>query len=296
MGAASYKLSVHGLSVRTGMTLPSIFLSDSLRAQAAVGAIVDAAIGNLQDAVLARHDARAAKTVMPRAAGAAAPSRVIDERDLGREPKRTGSALGKRLHAGRVVHAAVGDRPWRRMRGYGELGDITDGDGGSGIDPGIDPAYVVGSGRPRRRGCDPAGNVGEARPHRTRRWSCRCALHPRRERPRRHERSDGGADLRLIAVVLGRGAGITGYNRWQLERRCTLPRTVPEWPLPAPYKRRRAPCARRKSPYRSRRRAKRQSLRPQRRGAHAPGVLNQIGRLDRAGLGGLDGRTPWPWP
>ena len=32
------------------------------------------------------------------------------------------------------------------------------------------------------------------------------------------ERGDGGADLRLIAVVLGRGAGITGYNCRQLER------------------------------------------------------------------------------
>lgn len=116
--------------------------------QAAVGAIADAAVGNLQNAMLACHDARAAKDgdAQSRGRGGAERDNLV-ERDLGREPKRTGSAPGKRLHAGRVVHRQARANLGRGagMSGYGELGDIADGDGGSGIDPRIDALVVNGA-------------------------------------------------------------------------------------------------------------------------------------------------------
>ena len=105
------------------------------------------------------------------------------------------------------------------------------------------------------------------------------------------ERGDGGADLRLIAVVLGRGAGITGYNRRQLERfRALLVRcqnglfqrlTSGGAHLVHGGKAHTAAGVERN--------VKARGLKG--RGAHAPDVLNQIGRLDRAGLGGLDGKA-----
>lgn len=105
------------------------------------------------------------------------------------------------------------------------------------------------------------------------------------------ERGDGGADLRLIAVVLGRGAGITGYNCRQLERF-------------------RAPLVRRQNGLLQcfaggsahlvhsgeahaaaliERHIKARCLKG--RGAHAAHMLNQVCRLDGAGLGGLDGEA-----
>lgn len=116
--------------------------------QAAVGTIVDAAIGNLQNAMLACHDARAAKDGDAQSSGRGGAERDnLVERDFGREPKRTGAALGKRLHAGRVVHrqARANLGCGAGLRGYGELGDIADGDGGSSIDPGIDALVVDGA-------------------------------------------------------------------------------------------------------------------------------------------------------
>ncbi len=105
------------------------------------------------------------------------------------------------------------------------------------------------------------------------------------------ERGDGGADLRLVAVVLGRGAGITGDNRRQLERF-------------------RALRVRRQNGLFQRlasggahlmyggethatalieRHLKARSLK--RRGTHAAHMLNHVRRLDGAGLGGLDGEA-----
>ena len=105
------------------------------------------------------------------------------------------------------------------------------------------------------------------------------------------ERGDGGADLRLIAVVLGRGAGITGYNRRQLERfRALLVRcqnglfqrlTSGGAHLVHGGKAHTAAGVERN--------VKACGLKG--RGAHAPDVLNQIGRLDGASLGGLDGKA-----
>ena len=145
------------------------------------------------------------------------------ERDLGREPKRTGSALGKRLHAGRVVHRQARANLGRGagMSGYGELGDIADGYGGSGINPGIDALVVDGAadlveygydallkciGRGESDSLERIGGHVDARGALG--TSCLGGF----------ERGDGGADLRLIAVVCGRGGGITGDNRRQLER------------------------------------------------------------------------------
>ena len=114
-------------------------------AQAAVGAIVDAAIGHLQDAVLARHNARAAKDGDAQGCGRGGAERDdLVERDLGREPKRTGSALGKRLHAGRVVHRQARANLGRgaNLGGQGKLRDVANSDRGAGNNPRVD-AYVV---------------------------------------------------------------------------------------------------------------------------------------------------------
>ena len=98
--------------------------------------------------MFARHNARTAKDgdAQSRGRGGAERGNLV-ERDLGREPKCAGSALGKRLHAGYVVHRQARANLGRGagMRGYGELGDIADGDGGSGIDPRIDALVVDGA-------------------------------------------------------------------------------------------------------------------------------------------------------
>ena len=188
-------------------------------AQAAVGAIVDAAIGHLQDAVLARHDARAAENGDAQGCGRGGTKRDnLVERDLGREPKRAGSALGKCLHARGVVHgqARADLRRGTNLGGQGKLGDIANGDGGPGIDPGIDALVVNGAadlveyghdtllkciGRGESDSLERIGGHVDARGALG--TSCLGGL----------ERGDGGADLRLIAVVLGRGAGIIGDSR-----------------------------------------------------------------------------------
>ena len=177
------------------------------------------------------------------------------------------------------------------MSGYGELGDIADGDGGSGIDPRIDALVVDGAadlveyghdtllkciGRGESDSLERVGGHIDARC--TLRAGCLGGL----------ERGDGGADLRLVAVVLGHGAGITGYNRRQLERF-------------------RALSIRRQNDLLQRltsggahlvysgeahaaalieRHIKARCL--EGRGAHAAHMLNQVCRLDGAGLGGLD--------
>ena len=180
------------------------------------------------------------------------------------------------------------------MSGYGELGDITDGDGGSGIDPRIDALVVDGAadlveyghdtllkciGRGESDSLERVGGHIDARC--TLRAGCLGGL----------ERGDGGADLRLIAVVLGRGAGITGYNRRQLELfRALLVRcqnglfqrlTSGGAHLVHGGEAHAAALIERH--------IKARGLKG--RGAHAPDVLNQIGCLDGAGLGGLDGEA-----
>ena len=264
--------------------------------QAAVGTIVDAAVGNLQNAMLARHDARAAKDgdAQSRGRGGAERDNLV-ERDLGREPKRTGSALGKRLHAGRVVHRQARANLGRGagMRGYGELGDIADGDGGSGIDPGIDALVVDGAadlveyghdtllkciGRGESDSLERVGGHIDARGALG--ASCLGGF----------ERGDGGADMRLVAVMLGHGV-----------------RTFVEY---RQLKRFRALLVRRQNGLLQcftgggahlvhggeahtaagvERNVKARGLKG--RGAHAAYMLNQIGRFDGAGLGGLDGKA-----
>ena len=169
--------------------------------------------------MLACHDARAAKDgdAQSRGRGGAERDNLV-ERDLGREPKRTGSALGKCLHAGNVVNRQARANLGRgaNLGGQGKLGDIANGDGGPGIDPGIDALVVNGAadlveyghdtllkciGRGDTGGLERIGGHVDAR----------CTLRPRCLGGL--ERGDGGADLRLVAVVLGRGAGITGDNR-----------------------------------------------------------------------------------
>ena len=257
---------------------------------------MEAAVGNLQNAMLACHNARAAENGDAQGCGRGGAKRDnLVERDLGREPKRTGSALGKRLHAGRVVHRQARANFGRGagLRGYGELGDITDGDGSSGIDPGIDALVVDGAadlveygydallkrigggelGRIERIGghVDARGALGA---------SCLGGF----------ERGDGGADLRLIAVMLGHSARTFVEHR-NLERF-------------------RALLVRRQNGLFQRlasggahlvhggeahaaagveRNVKARCLKG--RGTHAAHMLNQVCRLDGAGLGSLDGKA-----
>ena len=193
-------------------------------AQTAAGTIVDAAIGHLQDAMLACHDARAAKDgdAQSRGRGGAERDNLV-ECDLGREPKRTGSALGKRLHAGRVVYRQARANLGRgaNLGGQGKLRDVANSDRSAGNNPRVDAYVVNGAADLVEHGydallkCVGGGALG--------RIEC-VGGHVDARYPLGAsglgglERGDGGADLRLIAVVLGRGAGITGYNRRQLER------------------------------------------------------------------------------
>ena len=257
---------------------------------------MDAAIGHLQDAVLARHNARAAENgdAQDRGRGGAKRDNLV-ERDLGREPKRTGAALGKCLHTGRVVHGQT-RADFRRgagLRSYGELGDIADGDGGSGIDPGIDALVVDGAadlveyGHDTLLKCIGRGELG--------RIECvgghvdaRGALGT--SGLGGVERGDGGADLRLIAVVLGHSARTFVEHR-QLERFCAF------------FVRRQnsllqcltgggahlVHSGEAHAAALIERHIKARCLKG--RGTHAADVLNQIGRLDGAGLGSLDGKA-----
>ena len=105
------------------------------------------------------------------------------------------------------------------------------------------------------------------------------------------ERRDGGADLRLIAVVLGRGAGITGDNRRQLERFRAL-RVRRQNGLLQCFTGGGAHLVHGGEAHAAaliERHLKARCLKG--RGAHAAHMLNHVRRLDGAGLGGLDGEA-----
>ena len=117
----------------------------------------------------------------------------------------------------------------------------------------------------------------------------RCTLHARCLGG--FERGDGGADLRLIAVMLGRGAGITGYNRRQLERFRTLLVRCQNGLLER-FAGGGAHLVHGGEAHTAagvERNVKARCLKGRR--AHAAHMLNQVCRLDGAGLGGLDGKA-----
>ena len=188
-------------------------------AQAAVGAIVDATVGHLQDAVLARHNARAAEHGDAQGCGRGGAKRDnLVERDLGREPKSAGSALGECLHAGRVVHGQARANLGRgaNLGGQGKLRDIANGDSRSSKNPRVDADVVNGTADLIEHGYDALlKRIGGGELSRIERVGghvdARCTLGA--SGLGGLERGDGGADLRLVAVVFGRGAGITGDNR-----------------------------------------------------------------------------------
>ena len=169
--------------------------------------------------MLACHDARAAKDgdAQSRGRGGAERDDLV-ERDLGREPKRAGSALGKCLHARGVVHgqARADLRRGTNLGGQGKLGYIADSDRGAGNNPRVN-AYVVNGAADlveygydallKRIGGGEFGRIECVGGH----VDARCTLGA--SGLGGLERGDGSADLRLIAVVLGRGAGIIGDNR-----------------------------------------------------------------------------------
>ena len=179
------------------------------------------------------------------------------------------------------------------LRGYGELGDIADGDGGSGIDPGIDALVVNGAadlveyGRDTLLKCIGRGE-SDSLEHIGGHVDARGALGT--SCLGGFERGDGGADLRLVTIMLGHGARTFVEHR-QLERF-------------------RALLVRRQNGLLQRlagggahlvhggeahaavgveRNVKALCLKG--RGAHAAHMLNQIGRLDGAGLSSLDGKA-----
>ena len=116
------------------------------RAQAARGAIVDAGARDLQDAVLARHDAGVSEHHEAELHVPALRRDAFDlgERELGGEPCAYGSARCKRSHARNVMRrdaaAQLGDStPLRRKR---ELRYGAHGCGGAGHEPGIEPFVI----------------------------------------------------------------------------------------------------------------------------------------------------------
>ena len=116
--------------------------------QAAAGTIVDATVGNLQNAMLACHDARAAKDgdAQSRGRGGAERDNLV-ERDLGREPKRAGSAFGECLHAGRVVHRQARANLGRgaNLGGQGKLRDVANSDRGASNNPWVNADVANGA-------------------------------------------------------------------------------------------------------------------------------------------------------
>ena len=111
------------------------------------------------------------------------------------------------------------------LGGNGEFGDIADGDGGSGIDPGIDAGVVDGAADLVEHGHNAllkrigGGDPGSLE-HVGRHVDARGALGTGGLGGL--ERGDGGANLRLVAVVLGRGVGAADGSRRQLKRHRTL--------------------------------------------------------------------------
>ena len=180
------------------------------------------------------------------------------------------------------------------LGGQGKLRDVANSDRGTGNNPRVNADVVNGAADLVEYGHDTLLKcVGGGEPGRVEyvggHVDARCAL--RAGCLGSLERGDGGADLRLVAVVRGRGAGITGYNHRQLERfRALLVRRQNgllqclagggahlvhggEAHTAAGVERNvKARCLKG-------------------RGAHATHMLYQIGRLDRAGLGGLDGKA-----
>ena len=179
------------------------------------------------------------------------------------------------------------------LGGQGKLGDIANGDGGPGIDPGID-AYVVDGaadlveyvsdtllkciGRGESDSLERIGGHVDARGALG--TSCLGGL----------ERGDGGADLRLIAVMLGHGAR-TFVEYQQLERfRALLVRR--QNGLLQCFTGGGAHLMHGGEAHTAagvERNVKARCLKG--RGAHAAHMLNQVCRLDGAGLGGLDGEA-----
>ena len=257
---------------------------------------MDAAVGNLQNAMLACHDARAAKDgdAQSRGRGGAERDNLV-ERDLGREPKCTGSALGKRLHAGRVVHRQARANLGRgaNLGGQGKLRDVANSDRSAGNNPRVD-AYVVDGtadlveyghdtllkciGRGESDSLEHVGGHVEARC--TLRAGCLDGL----------ERGDGGADLRLIAVMLGYGVR-TFVEPRNLERFRTLLIRCQNGLLQrlAGGSAHLVHSGEAHAAALIERHIKARCLKG--RGAHAAHMLNQVCRLDGAGLGGLDGEA-----
>ena len=223
---------------------------------------------------------------MPRAAGAEVPSEIISSSVIS----------GECLHARRVVHGQARANLGRgtNLGGQGKLRDVANSDRGTGNNPRVDARVVDGAADLiehgdntllKRIGGGELGRIERVGGHVDARGSLRARCLGG------VERGDGGADLRLIAVVLGRGAGITGDNRRQLERFRAL------------HVRRQNGLLERLASGGANlvhsgethatalieRHVKARGLKG--RGAHAAHVLHQIGRLNRAGLGGLDGKA-----
>ena len=179
------------------------------------------------------------------------------------------------------------------MRGYGELGDIADGDGGSGIDPGIDALVVNGAadlveyGHDTlfkcigRGGADSLERIGG---HIDARGalgaSCLGGF----------ERGDGGADLRLVAVMLGHGARtFVEYRQLECFRMLLVRRKNGLLQCLTGSGAHLVYGGEAHTTAGVERNIKARCLKG--RGAHAAHMLNQVCRLDGAGLGGLDGEA-----
>ena len=179
------------------------------------------------------------------------------------------------------------------MRGYGELGDIADGDGGSGIDPRIDALVVDGAADLVEYGHDTLLKcIGRGESDSLERVGghidARGALGASRFGG--FERGDGGADLRLIAVMLGHGAR-TFVEQRNLERfRALLVRR--QNGLLQCFTGGGAHLVHGGEAHAAagvERNVKARSLKG--RGTHTAHMLNQVCRLDGASLGGLDGEA-----
>ena len=179
------------------------------------------------------------------------------------------------------------------LGGQGKLRDIADGDRGTGNNPRVNADVVNGAADLVEHGHDALlKRIGGGELGRIERVGghvdARCAL--RAGCLGGLERGDGGADLRLIAVVLGHGARTFVEHR-QLERagalliRCQnglLQRLAGGGTHLVHSGEAHAAAL-------IERHLKARSLKG--RGAHAAHMLNQIGRLDRTGLGDLDGKA-----
>lgn len=159
--------------------------------QAAVGAIVDAAVGNLQNAMLACHDAWAAKDgdAQSRGRGGAERDNLV-ERDLGESqnapaPRSASASMQGVLCTGRQERISAVAPTWA-ARASSEMLPIATV--APATTPRVDALVVNGTADLVEHGARCPAQThrrGRARPHRARRWSCRCALHPPLALPRR---------------------------------------------------------------------------------------------------------------